>query len=204
MMKWLVEFRFSVHWLRWLIYAAFFLIVLYVLVPQWHDPLVYIAAVLGGVGVLISALNEIQARAEDIEQIKIQNANLRTQMAFDTIRQWNDPQWSAIKSNCKKLMRAFAEANNVKEAVAAGEQESKDGKGPPLHDLTNILNFFEAVSVQVQLEKIDEEVLVRFFRSIFLGYWQLSKPWIDYRRAERNNSRLYSEIEKLHERWRTK
>ena len=48
----LVEVKFSVNWLRGIIYAAFLMVIAYVVIPAWHDPLVFVAAVLGGIGVL--------------------------------------------------------------------------------------------------------------------------------------------------------
>ena len=92
----LIEIKFSINWLRWIIYAALLMVVAYVFVPKWHDPLVFVAAVLGGIGVLISAINEIDARREEI-------GGQRAHRALQIINDWNHPTFYHAKKTAERF-----------------------------------------------------------------------------------------------------
>ena len=100
MFKQIVQLKFSINWLRWIIYAALLLIVAYIIFPRWHDVLVFIAAVLGGIGVLISAMNEIDARREEIN-----HGQARTALRF--IADWNSPNFYHAKNKGREMLDHF-------------------------------------------------------------------------------------------------
>ncbi|HVA82054.1 MAG TPA: hypothetical protein VNF29_14090, partial [Candidatus Binataceae bacterium] len=126
----IVELKFSINWLRWIIYAAFAMVIVYVLAPKWHDPLVFVAAVLGGIGVLISAMNEIDSRRE---QIAAERAHRALQFIYD----WNHPAFYHAKNKGREVLKHF-EANGHAEHDYVAER---------LQNLMDILNFFEAMSL---------------------------------------------------------
>ena len=49
---------------------------------------------------------------------------------------------------------------------------------------------------------IDGEIAKQFFRSIVVEYWHATEAYIKKRRAERGNTRLYCEFEKLYFLWK--
>jgi Domain of unknown function (DUF4760) len=57
------------------------------------------------------------------------------------------------------------------------------------------------MSIAIQLDHADGEIAKRFFEAITLEYWQTSKPWIERRRAEKHNPRLFNELQTLAEMW---
>jgi hypothetical protein len=184
MFKKIIEFRFSINLLRWIIYSALLMIVAYVLVPKWHDPLVFIAAVLAGVGVLISAMNEIDSRREQIQAE-------RAHRALQYIHDWNHPTFYHAKSKGREVLQHF-------EKLGHGEHDYVTER---IQNLMDILNFFESMSLAIQLGHVDGEIAKRFFRGIALEYWQTAKPWIDTRRAGKHNPRLLIEFENLSKLW---
>ena len=130
----IVQLKFSINWLRWIIYAAFILIIAYIFFPRWHDVLVFVAAVLGGIGVLISAMNEIDARREEIA-----HGQARTALRF--IADWNSPDFYHAKNKGRELLDHF-EKNGI------GDCEFLDQR---LQNLMDVLNFFEELSIAIQL-----------------------------------------------------
>jgi Domain of unknown function (DUF4760) len=176
--------KFSINWLRWIIYSAFLMVILYLAFPKWHDPLVFIAAILGGIGVLISAMNDIDARREEISQG-------RAREALRFISDWNSPEFYHAKNKGREVLAHF--------------EQNGHGTHPfveeRLQNLMDVLNFFEEMSIAIQLDHVDDAVARRFFRSITINYWQMTEPWIKNRRAGKQNTRLLIEFEELAKRW---
>jgi hypothetical protein len=184
MFKQIVQLKFSINWLRWIIYAALLLIVAYIIFPRWHDVLVFIAAVLGGIGVLISAMNEIDARREEIN-----HGQARTALRF--IADWNSPNFYHAKNKGREMLDHF-EKNGPGDCEYLAER---------LQNLMDVLNFFEELSIAIQLDHADDAIARRFFRSIVVHYWQVTEPWVKKRRAAKSNSRLLCEFQTLAESW---
>ncbi|MGB8413557.1 MAG: DUF4760 domain-containing protein [Candidatus Binatus sp.] len=180
----LVQVKFSINSLRWIIYAAFLMVVVYVLVPRWHDPLIFIAAVLAGVGVLISAMNEIDARREEIQAD-------RAHRALQYIHDWNSPVFYHAKSKGREVLQHFETSGHTDDEFVKER----------LQNLMDVVNFFESMSLAIQLGHVDGEIAKRFFRGMVIEYWQTAKPWIESRRAGKHNPRLLIEFEWLARTW---
>jgi hypothetical protein len=184
MFKQIVQLKFSINWLRWIIYAAFLMIIAYTIFPRSRDALVFIAAVLGGIGVLISAMNEIDARREEID-----HGRARTALRF--VGTWNSPDFYHAKNKGRELLDHF-EKNGPGDSAFLTER---------LQNLMDVLNFFEELSIAIQLGHADDAVAKRFFKSIIIHYWQVTEPWIKKRRAAKSNPRLLCEFQTLAEGW---
>ena len=64
------------------------------------------------------------------------------------------------------------------------------------------VNHLEALAIGVQKELVDDETAKRFFRSVVTLYWSRTEPFIKTRRAERDNARLFKELETLYTKWK--
>lgn len=184
MFKKLVSIQFSINWLRWIIYAAFLLIGAYVLLPKWRNSLVYVTAVLGGIGILISAFNEIEARYEAIRHSTVHRA-------LDFVRDWNAPAFYNAKNAGREVLRHFRTNGCADDEYLTTRLQS----------LLDILNFFEMMSLAIQINQADDLTAKRFFRGIVVEHWQVAEQWIKRRRAEKNNPRLFIELESLAKQW---
>ena len=184
MFQTILQLKFSVNWLRWIIYSAVLLVIAYIVFPRWHDPLVYIAAILGGIGVMISAMNDIDVRKEQLEADRVCRA-----MQFLT--DWIHPNYYHAKSKAREVLQHI----------------EKNGPGPHdyiterLQNMIDVLNYFETMSIAIQIGHADEEIAKRFFREMIVDYWQISEPWIKNRRGEKKNPRLLLEFQKLAAKW---
>jgi hypothetical protein len=184
--------KFSINWLRWIIYAAFLMIIAYIFVPaRWREVLVFLAAVLGGVGVLISAMNEIDTRHEENKTRREQIDHERARGALDFVSGWNSPEFYHAKNKGREVIEHF-EKKGYEDDPVIDER---------LQNLLDVLNFFEEMSIAIQLGHVDDTVAKRFFRSIAIHYWQTAEPWIKKRRIAKGNPRLGCEFEALAKSW---
>jgi Domain of unknown function (DUF4760) len=191
MFKQIIELKFSINWLRWIIYAAFLMIIAYIFLPGWREVLVFLAAVLGGIGVLISAMNEIDARHEEIGTRREQIEHERARGALQFVSDWNAPEFYHAKNKGREVLEYF-EKNGHADCDFIKERQQ---------NLMDVLNFFEEMSIAIQLGHVDDIVAKRVFRSIAIRYWQMTEPWIKNRRAAKGNPRLVCEFETLIKNW---
>jgi hypothetical protein len=180
----ILELKFSINWLRWIIYSAILLVVAYIVFPKWHDPLVYAAAVLGGIGVLISAMNDIEVRREQIEADRVHHA-----LQFQA--EWINPNFYHAKSKSREVLQHIEKNGHANHEYITER----------LQNMMDVLNYFETMSIAIDIGHADEKIVKRFFRGMVVEYWQVAEPWIKNRRAEKKNPRLLCEFEKLASRW---
>ncbi len=186
-----ITLQFSVNWLVGISGAAIGLILVFIFAPDsWRPALIFTAAVLGGTGALVTAVNALDARAIAVEHAKMARA-------FDFIQRWNDPQFFYAKKNGREILAEFKKRLTV-EAQKAYLQEDPTR----LANLLDVLNVFEALSTAIQIRIADEQAAKRFFRSILLEYWHTTESFVKSRRTERLNPRMLQEMEWLFNQWK--
>jgi hypothetical protein len=167
------------------------MIIAYIVMPRWREVLVFLAAMLGGIGVLISAMNEIDARHQEIATRREQVDHERARGALQFVSDWNSPEFYHAKNKGREVLEYF-EKNGHTDCEFIKER---------LQNLVDVLNFFEEMSIAIQLGHVDDTVAKRFFRSIVIHYWQVTEPWIKKRRAAKQNPRLLCEFDTLAKNW---
>jgi Domain of unknown function (DUF4760) len=186
----------SIDWLRLIILLGLLSIVAYVLLPNSQSDLGYAVAVLGGIGILITAINDIEVRKEALQQNKEALQQNKLKAALDFVHEWNNPLFFHAKSNGRETLRKFKEKGET-------DQEFLKAKPDHLGNLIDIMNFLELLSVSIQMGESDEPAIKRFFRGILIEYWQHAEHWVRGRRAEKTNPRLFCEAEWLYDRWKS-
>jgi hypothetical protein len=159
------------------------------LCPPSKVDLGYGIAVLGGIGILITAINDIEVRKEALQQSKLK-------AALDFVHDWNSPLFFHAKNNGRETLRKFKDKGNT-------DQEFLKANPQHLGNLIDILNFVELLSVSIQIGEADEAAAKRFFRGILIEYWQHAEHWVKGRRAEKANPRLFCEAEWLYNQWKS-
>lgn len=185
-----VTLRFSLNWLLAVGGLAVLLVVLYATLPAWRLILVFTAPVVGGAAALIAAFNALEARAAE-------GARAKKAVALDFIHRWVDPGLRDLKQRGRGILRHFQEHPGIEEQTAYVANDPAR-----LADLLDVLNIFENLAIAIRSELADEEIARRFFRTILLEYWHSAEAFIKTRRAERQNTVLYRELEWLFDRWR--
>jgi len=184
-----VTFSIALNWLVAIGVGAVGLIALYILMPSWRTELLFIAPVLGGSAALVAAFNAIDSRAA-------QGRHSRKTISLEFVHCWLAPTLHHAKKNSREIV------NYLRDHPQVEEQKKYLTEDPTrLANLFDVLNIFEAMSITVQQEMADEEVLKLFFRSLVVEYWHASVSFVKARRAERQNVRLLKEVEWLFNRW---
>ncbi len=186
-----VTLQFSLNWLICVCLVALGLILAFIFGPErWRPILVFTAAILGGSGALIAAINALDSRVAKVEQA-------RRATALDFVHKWNDPQFFHAKKSGREILRALREQETVEDQKRYLEEDPTR-----LANLFDVLNLFEGMSIAIQTNIADEEAAKRFFRSLVIEYWHITEGFIKARRAERQNVRLLQEFEWLFSQWK--
>lgn len=186
-----VSVTIRVQWLLLLLLLPVAMIVAYPLVsPASQQALVFAAGIVGGTAALIAAASAIEIRSARLQQSQVAEA-----LAF--IKLWLDPQFFHAKTNGREILKEIkAQHGNVPK-----QKELLDANPQKYSNLTDILNFFEALSVAIQVEAADNDTARRFFRSLLMEYWHVMREFIEARRADRQNDRLLRELQWLFSDW---
>lgn len=182
--KFTLNIKISINWLLAIIVVALSSVAAYVIWPAAQGDLAYGIAVLGGIGVLITAFNDIDLRRESLQQNRLK-------AAFAFSHEWNNPDFHTAKSTAREALRK----------LKAGDLQFVNADPQALESLIGVLNFIEVLSMSVQTGEADEAAAKRFFRGIVVEYWQHAENWIKNRRAEKANPRLFCEAQFLYEKW---
>ncbi len=168
--------------------AVLVLVLWFVRVPANRPVIVFIASIVGAAALLINTLNTISMR-------EAQDVRSRVAESFSLIRMWNDPNFSQTKSHCFSIPRRIEHmAAEEQMRIIRENQETEQA-------VVEVLNFCEMIGLASHEEFVDEETLKLYFRAIVTRLWTAFSQYIERRRAEVQNPRLYVELQKVHERW---
>jgi len=63
-------------------------------------------------------------------------------------------------------------------------------------------NYFEEMSIAVDLEKVDETHLQKFFKTVIAESYPVLEPWIEEPRKQSKQPDAFAAFERLSGRWR--
>jgi hypothetical protein len=186
-----VGFSVPLNWLIAIPVLGVALIVGFWFVPDgWHPMFVFSAAVVGGCAALITATNAVDSRSSAAERE-------RKTTALAMVREWNHPLFYQARSTGSAVMKHFRDNPHINDQKQFLTQDPRRSS-----NLIDVLNVFESLAVAIKCELADEGTAKMFFRSLVLLYWNGAETWIKARRAERDNTRLYQEMQWLFNRWK--
>lgn len=205
-----ISFKIPVNWLWGIVALGVLLIVAFIFIPNpttWRPVLVFAAAVIAGSAGLITAINNLDQRADLVTKeaqnaakaaalLAEQAAEMRVQNALAVFDKWNSPHFFHCKKNVRVIVGYFREHQNPDEQIAYLEADPDK-----YANLFDTLNLFEALEIAIASNTVDDNAAKRFFRSIVREYWHRTEGLIKRLRADRANGRLFCEFEKLYNRW---
>lgn len=191
-----VTFTIAINWLLAIGAIALGLIGAFIFRPDLRPILSFMAPVLGGSAALIAAFNALESRGAQAEQSAKQAEQTKRALAFDCLHCWLNPNFYHAKKAGREILAYFKQNPSVDGQYTFLLQEP--GREANLWD---VLNFFEVMAVGIRMELADEEVCKRFFQTLVTRYWHTVEGCIRKRRAERENARLFQEMEWLAQRW---
>lgn len=138
---------------------------------------------------MIAAVNAIDSR-------NAQAGAAKRQLALEFVHCWLNPSFYHAKKSGREIIMHFRLTPNAEQQMAYLREEA-----PREANLADVLNLFEALAITLEMGLLEEDICKRFFKTIVAGYWHAVEPYIRKRRAERENPRLYQEMEWLARRW---
>ncbi len=138
-----------------------------------------------------------QKEARDIEE-----KDRKIDRTFKYIMRWNDLQYARIK---KSVAQTHDEITNGFSTPLEKEEKLKkylEDNPQKEQDITNILNFLEAMSICIKKEIVNEDLLYEFYRFIVIRYWKIFEPIVINRRKKMDNPKIYEGLEFLAKKWK--
>ena len=135
---------------------------------------------------------ELQLKAQE-HATETRQAQLFMQL-FD---RWSEPEFA--KQYGEYRYKICAQANNdpneiCKIAVNALFESYNPEVWVPIQTLTQ---YFEGISILVQKELIDVDIVERLLSNRILWYWEATQPFIEYVRERVNDPLMYQDLEIL-------
>ena len=159
------------------------------------------------IGVSAGVVSVIYA-GENIQRaskIKEEDEQLRkTDRALNYISLWNNPNFYIVRDVSTK----------IKEIIYSDENKNKKDEHPKLANealskdkdleqkLIDILNFLEEVSMAVNKQLINEDIIKDFFVHIFERYAQIYNDYINEQRRLKEYEQMYINFTTLNSKWR--
>ena len=125
----------------------------------------------------------------------------REKLSFNTATDWHKPPMVDYSKTLKKFLnkcKPLLEDNDSKKFHETIESESNEDEKQAL---IAVFNFFESIAIAVNQGIMDEGFIKKFFRSIFVQYYQDYSFYIDYRRRIKKSSTMWINFTNLASTW---
>lgn len=136
-------------------------------------------------------------------QIKSQRENneiLRAKHTWEIISEFTKPSMKKSICDIRKLVN---DPERTKELCDPNQVENfskyLDSNLKYRRNLILILNYFENISLMVETNHIDQGIVRKCFKELFIGYYSRLKHYIDHRQKEYGASWMY--FEKISKMW---
>ena len=136
------------------------------------------------------------------EAREIAEKDRKIDRTFKYIMRWNDLQYARIK---KSVAQIHDEITNGYSTALQKEDKLKnclEDNPQKEQDITNILNFLEAMSICIKKEIVNEDLLYEFYRFIVIRYWETFESIVIHRRKKMDNPKIYEGLEFLAKKWK--
>lgn len=159
--------------------------------PALDNVLKIVATGIGVTTALYAAMNFARLNRAHEETVELKKKELSAKF----IERWLDP----------KMMETIQSIDTfVKQAPKLPEDELSariESEHKLRHDCLFILNFFEALAVELHHDALHEPLMKTYFRGVVTTYFSNLKRVVELRRTRANNPRVFKELEDLASVW---
>ena len=160
---------------------------LYALFPDYRKLLEFGAAVIGGASGIYSAFYVGQS-------LQAQTIQDKKHRSFELMGQFTDIDFTKI--------RAFLESNIKSQQIAPAAMYKKITDEESIDTaVKTALNWFETLSIAIQEDYVDEDILYSLLSYSVPFYFKSLEPYIEQHRKNLDYQKLYIELEKLYKAW---
>jgi len=149
---------------------------------------------LGGLGVIITLLQQSESLKQNTEQIEARLKFDKVENTFQLIRSWDDPdllQARKLTRKTKKKQKNYSTTKLIKAISASPELE---------HSVLTTSNFWEGVLLSIENDRVDEKLLKRTFKITFCDMYKRFEPWYNHKTTTLDAATLKS-LKTLYKRW---
>jgi len=125
----------------------------------------------------------------------------RETLSFTTATEWHKPTMiEHLKTYSVKIkdLQKFIDSGNAKEF---SDELSKPENDSLKASIICILNYFESISLGVKQGIMDEDFINGFFKSVFSIYYYDLNFFIQHRRKQRQNQKIWLNYTTITEKW---
>ena len=116
------------------------------------------------------------------------------------VARWNDSQYWPARKIAQEFhkLRGNQSLNNQKQFVIDYVAHNPEAN----QDIINLLNFLEDMAICIKKGIVKEELLYDYYRFIVIDFYETFYDFIQQRRTERNNKKIFQSLTDLSEKWR--
>jgi hypothetical protein len=119
--------------------------------------------------------------------------------SFSLIARWNSPDHFYARSACYQALSVYDASKKSESVTALLKQDPKVAE-----NARQILNFLEEIAIAVRVGHVDGELTAAAFAGLVKRVYAAFQPWINEHRSVAGRQKIWSELEGLYERWKTR
>lgn len=155
---------------------------------QYKEDIKFAAAVIGGAAAIYTAYHAWATLRSNIKRDK-------QRRSFEIIDSFNELDRTRIRLFLQKNINASIKSPEEIYKLLKEEKELEEG-------VVHLLGVLEDVSIAIQTDAADEEILFLSLRGIVIKTTKEFRGYIDYQRKNEDNNFYYIELEKLYDKWK--
>jgi len=171
-----------------LVITVLVFLISYLYASAYRDEIKFVVILFGGAAAIYSAYYVGAA-------LHMQVSRDRQKASFDILDLLNRPEFIDVRIFLEKECEGNTKLS-VEELFKKIEQQK---------ELTNavhiVMGILEDMSIAIQYEYVDEDILYLSLEALVRRNWFGLRGWVEQLRAEKNDSKLWIEIQKLADSW---
>ena len=149
-----------------------------------------------GAGIAITTLAYAAIHVRLIYYSQQQNLEIKRKLfSADLITQYNSPEMTKLS------IISYALKKDIKDLKPEEVIEYLEGNQKKKTAIVASLNFFEKLAISIDHKLADEDLLKDYFRGIIRNNYHALKGFIELKRKENQNNRIFENFEQLTDRW---
>ncbi len=149
-----------------------------------------------GSGIALTALVYAAINVHLLFDINKKNLEFKKkEYSASLITQFNSPTMTKLSVISHALKKEIKDLTPEEVADLLARDENKKIA------IVAMLNFYEKLAISIEHEIADEELLKDFFRGIIRNTYHVMKNFIDKKRIDNENQRIFAKFENLAKRW---
>ena len=158
-------------------------------------------AVFAGGSVLITVFYQLINYEYTQRRFKYDIKTSQNLLSFNVVLEWQKDYMTKHTNDLRNFWmkhKCFLEDGMPRKFQEELDKPENDG---PYTSLMVVFNFLESVSLGIRQGIMDEEFVKGFFQSMFIKQYHRYQPYIEYRRRETQNPKIWENFTYLSDKW---